>query len=98
MIIHLLPEIEKPIWNKVGDHKKSGLKKEKQGRHHNNCKVSDDVILSMRRMHEVDRKSMAQVGRAYPQFSEDYVRSVLNYIIRCNLLLTSGSGEKKGRS
>lgn len=47
--------------------------------------VPDAHILDMRRKHEVDGLTHRQVMEAYPQYSEKYVRAVLNYILRAHL-------------
>lgn len=39
----------------------------------------------MRRMHEVDRKTIRQVEQAFPGHSSQYVRRILGYEIRCTL-------------
>lgn len=85
MIIHLLPEIDRAIWNKAGDHEKEKNGGAGRGRHHNTAKVPNEVILAMRRMHEVERASLREVQRAFPSYRERYVRNVLEYVIRANL-------------
>jgi hypothetical protein len=44
--------------------------------------VPDADIIAMRRMHQVDRKAMHLVQRAFPQYSAGYVRNVLQYVVR----------------
>lgn len=85
-IIHILPEIDKAVWSKQNG---SAKKKLGQGRHHNTATVPAETILAMRRMHEVDRLTMQEVERAYPQFSCHYVRDVLGYIVRANLQIST---------
>lgn len=84
-IIHLLPELERTIWNKAGDLGSRAKPKRKPGQHHNGAVVPDAVILEMRRLHEIERKTMLEVCAVYPQFSQRYVRDVLGYILRANL-------------
>lgn len=85
-IIHILPEIDKAIWDKDTAIAK---KKRGQGRHHNTAVVPAETILAMRRLHEVERLTMQEVERAYPQFSCHYVRDVLGYIVRANLQIST---------
>lgn len=82
-IIHTLPEIDAPAWKKVGNHDKP--KRGVPGRHHNNIKVPPETILAMRRMHEIEGKSLRQVQLAHPELQAGYVRSVIEYRIRGNL-------------
>jgi hypothetical protein len=84
-IIHLLPGIDQTIWNKAGDLGHQPKQKRKRGQHHNRAVVPDAVILEMRRMHEIERKTSLQVCSSFPQFTERYVRSVLGYLVRANL-------------
>lgn len=50
-------------------------------------KVPDEIILDMRRKHEIERMPHWQVMDAYPQYPKEYVRRVLNYILRAHLRL-----------
>jgi hypothetical protein len=54
--------------------------------------ASDAEVIAMRTMHQVDRKPMHIVMRAYPQYSQDYVRSVLLYTVRSQPHLRVGDG------
>lgn len=85
MIIHRFPEIDRAIWKKAGDLDAPIVRKNGQGRHHNNHKVPDETVLAIRRMHEIDRKPLHIVMRAYPELSETYLRSLLSYQLRANL-------------
>lgn len=90
MIIHLLPEIDKSVWDGAGaapvrkPTKKPG-RGGLRGPQPNNVTVPDSVVLAMRRMSEIDRKTTAQVIAAYPEFSTGYVRKILGYILRSTL-------------
>lgn len=61
-------------------------KEERRGKptHH---VIPDEVVLAIRTMHEIDRKTYTQVIAAYPQYSKHYVRSILNYELRAHLIL-----------
>lgn len=78
-VIHLLPTIDRAIWNKVD----KGAKP-LPGRR-GKCTVPAETILAMRRAHEIERKTIQQVKDQFPQYSNEYVRSVLSYLIRANL-------------
>lgn len=85
-IVHRFPPIDVAIWNHVGD--LDANRKEKAqgvGRGHHNIKIPDEVILAMRQMHEIDRKTIRQVEESYPHVSINYVRRVLGYELRANL-------------
>jgi len=51
------------------------------------AKYPDEDILQMRRMHEVEGKSLKDVAAYFPELQEQYVRNVLNYTVRSKLLL-----------
>ena len=57
----------------------------KERRNNAPIKVPDEVVIEMRRLHEKDRRTHLQVHAAYPQYSKEYVRSILGYIIRAHL-------------
>lgn len=61
-------------------------KEERRGRttHH---VIPDEVVLAIRTMHEIDRKTYNQVIAAYSQYSKHYIRSILNYELRAHLIL-----------
>lgn len=84
MIIHRFPAIDQAIWNKAGDLDAPIEKKLEQGRHHH-VTIPDATILEMRRLHEIERKTIQQVQKMYPDINGDYVRNVLSYIVRTNL-------------
>lgn len=49
------------------------------------CKVPDADVAAIRYLHEVQRKTIAQVCRAFPHYQERYVRQVLHYVIRAKV-------------
>ena len=50
-------------------------------------KYPDEVILQMRKMHEVERKSVIEVINSYPEINPQYVRNILDYTSRSKLIL-----------
>ncbi len=48
-------------------------------------KVPDETILAIRRMSEIERRPLDVILEMYPQLSRHYLRSVLGYMIRCDL-------------
>lgn len=48
-------------------------------------KVPDSVILNMRYQHEVERCTMRDIHRKYPQHHINYIRAVLGYEVRAKL-------------
>jgi hypothetical protein len=46
------------------------------------CAIPDADVLAMRRLHQVERKTAMQVTRAFPQYSPDYVKAILQYTAR----------------
>lgn len=47
--------------------------------------VPNEVIVEMRRLHEVERLTVKQVQDRYPEYSTNYVKNVLQYIVRAKL-------------
>lgn len=88
-IVHILPEIDGAIWKALDAKPAVKPKQKRQGAERGpqpmNNKVSDDVVRAMRRMHEIDRKTIRQVAQAFPGYSSQYVRRILGYEIRCTL-------------
>lgn len=54
-------------------------------RSNSRSKVPDEHVLDMRRKHELESYSQRQVERAYPQYSESYIRNILAYTYRTHL-------------
>lgn len=50
-------------------------------------KIPDEAILKMRTLHEVDRLPLKAVQAMFPEIQDNYLRKVLNYEIRSNLVL-----------
>lgn len=46
------------------------------------AKISNEIILAIRTMHEVDRKPIKEVIQAYPDITENYIRRILQYELR----------------
>jgi hypothetical protein len=54
--------------------------------HYSKPTVPDEVILEMRRKHEIDRIPTTKIMELYPQHSKKYIRDILGYILRAHLI------------
>lgn len=55
------------------------------GASRSNPKVPDEIVLAMRRMHEVERKPFKDVFAAFPQYTKNYIVAILSYTLRAHL-------------
>lgn len=84
MIIHLLPEIS--CAKNAPATKKKRRKKTVAGQAgQGNVKISSEVVLGIRRMAEIERKTLRQIEKEFPMLSNKYIVSVIEYTIRANL-------------
>jgi hypothetical protein len=75
-IVHVLPVIE------IHRNAKALPAKRPRG---GTTTIPDSVVLDVRRMHEIDRKTTQQVLVAFPQYSRTWVLHILAYMIRTRL-------------
>ena len=87
-VVYVLPKLE------IRDNTKTKIRKHRQkyGAGAGKCTVTDEEVLAMRRMHQIDRMTIQQVARRFSQFTENYVRSILDYSIRAQKHLWVNGG------
>lgn len=47
--------------------------------------IPNEVVLEMRRMYEKENKSYREVCQKFPELDPQYVRRILEYVLRSNL-------------
>lgn len=89
-IAHRFPTIDKAIWNKAGDLDKpiANAKRARRGAvrgETRSTKIPDEIVLEIRRLHEIERWALKRLLGAFPQYSRTWICRVLGYELRANL-------------
>ena len=80
---YLMPRLPKSLYYASPDPKPE-KKEKKVGRA---IKIPDEVIIKMRTMYQKEGSPMKDVIAAYPDINANYVRNILNYMVRANLIV-----------
>jgi len=80
---YIMPRLPKSLFSGPAEPRPEKKERKRTGV----IKYPDEMIIKMRTMYQKEGKTMKDVIAAYPDINENYIRNILNYMVRGNLIV-----------